>query len=60
MSRKYEVGNATFTDSITPNPVFDDESQISTIKKSKDDTIGFSNPFTDEEDVKNITSSAPL
>ena len=54
MSRKYDIGNVTFTDSITPNPVFDDDSQISTIKKSQDDINGFSNPLTDEEGVKNI------
>ena len=48
MSQKYNVGNAMFTDSITANPVFDDDLQISTIKKSQDDTIGFSNPLSDE------------
>lgn len=60
MSRKYDVGNAMFTDSVTPNPVFNDELQISTIKKSQDDTIGFSNPLTDEDDVKNTTSPSAL
>ena len=60
MSRKYDVDNATFTDSVTVNPAFDDDLQISTIKKSQDNANGFTNPLTDEEVVKNIISSAAL
>lgn len=60
MSRKYDVGNAMFTDSVTVNPAFDDDLQISTIKKSQDNANGFTNPLTDEEVVKNIISSAAL
>ena len=60
MSRKYDVGNAMFTDSVTVNPAFDDELQISTIKKSQDNANGFTNPLTDEEVVMNIISSAAL
>ena len=60
VSRKYDVGNAMFTDSVTVNPAFDDDLQISTIKKSQDNANGFTNPLTDEEVVKNIISSAAL
>lgn len=47
-----------FTDGATANPAFDDDLQISTIKKSQDNENGFSNPLTDEDVVKNFISSA--